>query len=162
MIRALLYLLLLIIFVSCTEEPEERISSPGWGIEFSPVEETDNAFGYISLQNSESNEAFLVDAAYVHQVKGNTYKLTFNFTSSDSLRIIVAKRENDYNFHYPKPDTVNQLLLVIFNTDTLPLKQSSVFIQPESSSNKFRTVTNIHVPVVGSYNGTIDGVPLIE
>lgn len=161
--RAIIHLIVLTVLLSCTEEPiAERDSSTAWGIDFSPEDEAYNAFGYMSRQNTDSNEALLIEAAHVRAVKNDRYKITYKFTSADSLRIIIAKRTEDFNFGYPQADTLNQLLLVIFNTDTLPLSRSSISVQPLTENDKFHTVTNVYTRGEGKFNGTIDGVPLLE
>lgn len=162
MSRAILFLFALsLVLLSCEDEPE-RESSPGWGIDFSPVESSTDAFGYISMQNVEGNEAYLVDAAYVKQIRAERYQVVFRFTSLDSLVMVVAKRTEDPNFHYPRPDSVNQLLLATFNRDTLRLNRSSLSIQPQRETDNFRTFTDLHTNDGTSINGTINGIPLIE
>lgn len=150
-----------IIITSCTEDPEDLMASPAWGIDFSLIEQAGNAYGYISYQNPETNQSFLVDAGYVRQIRNERYKITYTFSSRDSLRIIIAKRTNQELFAFPKPDTVNQLLFAIYNTDTLRLSSGSVTIQPQVSTNSLRTLTNLQVRNAGTFNGTIEGVPLV-
>lgn len=163
MIRAILFLgISLILVSSCSEEPEELDPSTAWGINFSASEQAGNAYGYISYQSAESNQSFLVDAGSVRQVSNERYKITYNFASRDSLRLIVAKRTDDPLFAFPKPDTVNQLLFAIFNADTLRLREGSVSIQSQYSNNSLRTFANLQVWKSGTFNGTVDGIPLLQ
>lgn len=150
-----------ILLVGCDNVDGEP-SSTGWGIIVSPGEGAGRAYGYISLQTTESIGTYLIDSAYVRAIGHGMYQLMYKFTSSDSLQVIVVKRTPDFNFHYPKPDTVNQLLYGLFNADSLALDVSSVAIQPVFESQTFHTVTNLRTIDNGKIYGTVDGVPLIK
>jgi len=134
-----------------------------WGINASSLDKAALATGSIDMQNNGPQVSYDIAAAYVSKVSGdNIFKVTFKFTSSDSLMLIVAKNTNDYNYHSSAGERENQLLYVVFDRDTLELSESAVSIQPRSESNTFSTVTNIHTTDHDDFNGTIENVVLIS
>ncbi len=133
-----------------------------WGISPSGVEKAAQATGSIDMQNNGPHVTYDIAAAYVSKVPGTAvFKVTFKFTSTDSLMLIVAKNTNDYNYHFPAEANENQLLYVVFDRDTLELSESAVSIQPKAESNTFSTVTNIHTTDHGDFNGTVQNVILM-
>lgn len=149
-----------ILFSSCRHESVKPTTD--WGVSSVGMDKATLATGSIDMQNNGPKVTYDAVAGYVSRVSGtNLFKVTFKFTSTDSLMVIVAKKTSDYNYHFHAADTENQLLYVIFDRDTLELTESAIAIQPQPDSNSLSTVTNIHTTDHGDFNGTIDQVVLI-
>jgi len=121
------------------------------------------AAGSVTVQNNGPKVTYDAAVGFVSPIPGDDmFKVTFKFTSSDSLMLIVAKKTNDYNYHVHAAPGENQLLYVIFDRDTLELSDGALAIQPRTDTNTFSTITNIHTTDHGDFNGTIDNVVLIQ
>lgn len=136
---------------------------PSWGISPSGMDSAMLAAGSITVQNNGPKVTYDAAVAYVSKVSGdNVFQVTFKFTSSDSLMLVVVKKTDDYNYHIHADAGANQLLYVIFDRDTLELVDGAIAIQPRATSNTFSTVTNVHTSDHGDFNGTIDNVVLFQ
>lgn len=160
MIKSFCVLAIVFVLSACHHNDVKPV--PDWGINSLGMDKASLASGSIDLQNNGPKVTYDAAAAYVSTLSGtNLFKVTFKFTSTDSLMLIVAKNTNDYNYHFQAGANENQLLYVIFDRDTLKLSESAIAIQPRAESNTFSTVTNIHTIDHGDFNGTIDNVVLI-
>lgn len=134
-----------------------------WGINSSGIDKSVGAAGSINHQNDGPKVTYVATSSYVLDLHDkNLFQVTFHFTSADSLRLIIAKNTNDYNYHFPAAVTENQLLFAIFDRDTLAMNESALAVQPQPSSNTFSTVTNLHTIIHGDFNGTINNVVLVS
>jgi len=157
-----LHILAISVFIFGCHHQDTVAPAVNWGINSSGLDKAALATGSIDMQNNGPHVTYDIAAAYVSKVSGaNVFKITFKFTSTDSLMLIIAKNTNDYNYHFPASAKENQLLYVVFDRDTLELSESAVSIQPRSQSNTFSTVTNIHTSDHGDFNGTIENVILL-
>lgn len=114
------------------------------------------AEGQIDNQNNGPRISFIVDEAYLESLGNNQSRLVFKFTSGDEMIQIINKATQDFNYHFPRDFSQNQLLYVIFNGDTLALEESALSIQPRDDG--FHTVTNVHTVHRGDFNGTVNKV----
>jgi len=133
-----------------------------WGIDFSEVASSGFAIGSVDKQNDGSKITYIAKAANVQHVKDDVYLLTYAFQSGDQLQLTITKKTADYNYHFPGTATENQIIVAMFNGETLDLKDSDLSIQPRTEENKLYTVTNLHTTTAGDFNGTIGRVPLLE
>jgi len=132
------------------------------GIGFSEPGTALTAGGTIDRQNAGPKVTYTVSKASVFPTANGIYVLRYNFTSNDSLDLVVIRRTTDYNYNSDNGVAKNELAHVIFNRDTLELNASAVAIQPKQDQNRFSTVVNVHTVAHGDFNGTVNGVPLIH
>ena len=159
---AIVSLLGIMIISGCNDHANKNVSSD-WGVHYSTKDNAAHALGSLDKQNSGPKVTYIVDTAYLRHLKqAYTYQVMYKFTTPDSLQLVLVKVTSDYNYHYPKPGTENQLLYAIFNRDTLDLKESALSVQPRSDGGSFTTVINLHTNNAGDFNGTIDKVVLIQ
>jgi hypothetical protein len=159
--KATIFLLIAVLLIQCNTE--EKISkSTLWGIDFSDSNTTVFAQGTIEKQNPEVKIVYVVSEGALRQVEDNLYSIDLTFDNGESLKLIVAKKTNDYNFHFPGSDAENQLVTAVFNGATLNLSESAIAIQPELGDNKLNIVTNMHTVDAGDFNGTLTRIPLLQ
>ncbi|WP_160143701.1 hypothetical protein [Chryseolinea soli] len=158
--RLLLLLSVSVLLFACTEGEDRE--SPMWGIDFSDEASSGFAIGSVDKQNDGAKITYIAKAANVQHVKDDVYLLTYAFQSGDQLQLTITKKTTDYNYHFPGTTTENQIIVAMFNGETLDLIASDVSIQPRSEENKLYTVTNLHTTSSGDFNGTIGRVPLLE
>lgn len=122
------------------------------------------AEGMIMNQNNGSVARidYEVDSAHIKSLGGNEYLVYYRFTTSDSMSIHITKATQDLNYHYPKPETENQILKVYFNQDSLDLDNAAISIQPREEYNGYHTVVNVHTNNMGQFNGTVNQVPFVQ
>ena len=120
------------------------------------------AVGEISQQNAGPKRNFQVEEAALFWLEDNVYALQYIFTTGDQLEIILAEATQDFNYHFPKPFSENQILEVFFNEAFLELKDAALSLQPRPEAGGFHTVVNIHTLDFGDWNGTVNRVPYIE
>lgn len=133
-----------------------------WGIDFSDEATSGFAIGSVDKQNDGAKITYIAKAANVQHVKDDVYLLTYAFQSGDQLQLTITKKTEDYNYHFPGTTTENQIIVALFNGETLDLTTSNISIQPRTEENKLYTVTNLHTTSFGDFNGTIGRVPLLE
>jgi hypothetical protein len=132
------------------------------GIGFSDPRTATTASGSLDQQNAGPKVTYTVAKASVFPTANGIYVLRYNFTSNDSMDLVVVRRTTDYNYHSDNQVAKNSLAQVIFNRDTLQLNASAVAIQPLTDQNRFSTVVNVHTVEKGDFNGTVIGVPLVH
>lgn len=132
------------------------------GIGFSDPTTAMAASGNIDKQNAGPKVTYTVRKASVFPTGNGIYVARYNFTSGDSLDLVVVRRTTDYNYHSDDEVAKNRLAHVIFNKDTLELNASAVAIQPIMDQNRFSTVVNVHTVDRGDFNGTVNSVPLVH
>jgi len=145
---------------ACTEG-EER-DAPLWGIDYSDASTSGFAIGSVDKQNAGTKTTYIAKAANLQLVKDDIYQLTYAFDSGDQLQITVTKKTADYNYHFPGTASENQIIVALFNGETLDLSESAIAIQPRTEENKFYTVANLHTNNAGDFNGTVGRVPLLK
>jgi len=133
-----------------------------WGIDFSEEGSSVFAIGSVDKQNDGAKISYIAKAANVQHVKDDIYLVTYAFQSGDQLQLTITKKTVDYNYHFPGTTTENQIIVAIFNGETLDLIASDISIQPRAEENKLYTVTNLHTTSAGDFNGTIGRVPLLK
>jgi hypothetical protein len=148
-----------VLFTAC--ENTDNNASP-LGIEFSEPAASLTALGAIDQQNAGPKVTYTIDEAFVTPEHNGVYLVRYRFASHDSLDLIIVRRTTDYNYHSDKASAQNELSYAIFNQDTLTLNASAVSIQPRPDENRFSTVVNVHSTQHGDFNGTVNGVPLIN
>jgi len=159
--KATIFLLIAVLLIQCNTE--EKISkSTLWGIDFSDSNTRVFAQGTIEKQNPDAKVVYVVSEGALRQVEGNLYSIDLIFDNNESLKLIVAKKTSDYNFHFPGSDAENQLVSALFNGVALNLNESAISIQPELGDNKLNIVTNMHTVDAGDFNGTLTRIPLLQ
>ncbi|SHG84632.1 hypothetical protein SAMN04488109_2111 [Chryseolinea serpens] len=158
--RLLLLLSVSVLLFACTEGEDRE--SPMWGIDFSDEAASGFAIGSVDKQNDGAKITYIAKAANLQHVKDDVYLLTYAFQSGDQLQLTITKKTADYNYHFPGTTTENQIIVAMFNGETLDLTDSDVSIQPRTEENKLYTVTNLHTTSTGDFNGTIGRVPLLK
>lgn len=133
-----------------------------WGIDFSEESASGFAIGSVDKQNDGTKITYIAKAANLQHVKDDVYLLTYAFQSGDQLQLTITKKTADYNFHFPGTTTENQIIVAMFNGETLDLIDSDVSIQPRTEENKLYTVTNLHTTSTGDFNGSIGRIPLLK
>jgi hypothetical protein len=132
------------------------------GIGYSDPAAALTAMGTIDQQNAGPKVTYTVDKAFVASEHNGVYLVRYKFTSNDSLDLVIVRRTTDYNYHSDNGAVQNQLSYAIFDQDTLELEPSAVSIQPRPAEDRFETVINVHTVARGDFNGTVNGVPLIN
>jgi hypothetical protein len=159
--KAAIFLLIAVLLIQCNTE--EKISkSTVWEIDFSDSNTAAFAQGTIEKQNLEAKVVYVVSEGALRQVEENLYSIDIIFDNGESLKLVVAKKTSDYNFHFPASDAENQLVSAVFNGVALDLSESAITIQPEQGDNKLNIVTNIHTVGSGDFNGTLTRIPLLQ
>lgn len=120
------------------------------------------AEGEISQQNAGPKRVFQVAEASIVWIENNVFSLKYWFTSEDCLELIIAEVNQDYNYHYPKPPSENQILEVYFNENFIELRDAALSLQPRPDDGGFHTVVNVHTLDFGDWNGTVNRVPYLE
>jgi hypothetical protein len=163
--KSLSLLILIVVVVSACKKKDDPAPVTNqalpFNISYSDKAKADSAEGSIDHQNSGPKVTYVVDWAYVKPLGNDRYRVMFNFFSTDSLQMIIAKKTSDYNYNIPADTTQNRILLAIFNKDTMSLNGSGLSLQPRDGHN-FNTVTNLNTVNNGNFNGTITKVPLIN
>ena len=161
------YLVLLtlasLLIVSCHKD-DSGPSNP-FGIDYSLYQNADKARGFIIYQNYGGPRIDLtVDTAFLLELEhGKFYQMCYFFTGHDSLKVTLEKFTSDYNYHSDASIGQNKILSSVFNKDTVEMIPSALSLQPQTSSNSFSTVLNLHsANDIGTFNGTVDGVVLIR
>jgi len=131
------------------------------GIHFSDASTATTAGGSIDQQNAGPKVTYIVKKASVFPAGNGVYVARYNFTSGDSLKLVVVRRTGDYNYHSDATLATNSLERVIFNKDTLQINASAVALEPKMDVDRFSTVVNVHTKTHGDFNGTVNGVPLV-
>ena len=154
----------LTLLTACSDD--DNAATTPWEIGHSDPATSLTATGTIDQQNarnSSGKKTYTVKEAYLADNDANTNLLRYIFTSNDTLNLIVTKRTQDYNYHFKGLVTTeqNEINYVIFNADTLELKESAVSVQPRADENRFHTVVNVHTLTFGDFNGTVNQVPYI-
>ena len=157
-------LLIFLLFYSCTPEviqsPEDCLFC-----DLIPTVANDLAFdadGMIMQQNAGPRRDHIVEAASILWLEGDVYSLEYLFTTGDRLEVILTKVTQDFNHHFPKPESENQILEVYWNDQLMELKDAALSIQPRADEGSFHTVANIHTLYDGDWNGTVNGVVVVE
>lgn len=154
--------LLLVLFQCKKSESADPTSNADWQINTSDIAEATNATGEIVNQNNGPLVRYQVASSLIYKGDGNLYIFKMRFTSQDSLTCYIEKKTQDFNYHSDAAADQNKLHMVVFNKDTVQLKPSAISIQPRQDENKFITVSNIHTQNKGDFNGTVNGVPLVQ
>ncbi len=154
-------LLLLGCLMACSKD-SERISFDDWGVIMSDKTRAEDGVGEIMNQNTGALIAFQVDSTYIQQCIDNQYFFKLYFTTYDSLTFVILRETRDFNYHSDADESQNKILYSILNQDTLEMMSSALSIQPRTEYNAFHTVTNLHTLTQGTFNGTVNNVPLIK
>ncbi len=154
-------LIFMIGVVACSDDS----GSPAldiWGISISNKDRIKNSNGEIVNQNNGPLKAYEVDSAYVQGYLDDLYIFKLYFATSDSLCFVLSRGDGDFNYHSDAEPLRNKILHAMFNTDTLEMKPTAIAIQPRQEYNSFHAVTNLHTKNSGTFNGTVNEVPLIN
>lgn len=151
--------LYVVLAVACSDDDHE---GSYWGVDHAGADAIVHAEGTIDQQNAGPKVTYTVESAYLTTLENGTHLLHYRFTSQDSLELLIGKRSADYNYHSDATSDQNVLLSVAFNNSAMALEGSAVSIQPRSDENRFHTVVNVHTLDKGDFNGTINGVPLVD
>ena len=154
-------LLLLGCLMACSKDSDPT-SFDDWGIIVSEKAYAGDGVGEIVNQNTGSLIAFQVDSTYIQQYIDNQYFFKLYFTTHDSLTFVMLRYTRDFNYHSDADESQNKILYSILNQDTLEMMPSALSIQPRTEYNAFHTVTNLHTLTQGTFNGTVNHVPLIK
>jgi len=159
-----LWMGILVTMAQCNQRNDDPKTglNPDWQISPTDITEETNATGEITNQNNGPLVKYQVASSLIYKGEGSLYIFKLRFTTQDSLTCYIEKKTQDFNYHSDAADDQNKLHMVIFNQDTLQLKPSAISIQPRQDENKFHTVSNIHSQTKGDFNGTVNGVPLIQ
>ncbi|OJJ15711.1 hypothetical protein BKI52_38160 [marine bacterium AO1-C] len=154
----------LVVMTQCNQRNNDPqgTASADWQINPTDVTEATNATGEITNQNNGPLVKYQVASSLIYKGEGNLHIFKLRFTTQDSLTCYIEKKTQDFNYHSDAASDQNKLHMVVFNLDTLQLKPSAISIQPRQDENKFHTVSNIHSQAKGDFNGTVNGVPLIQ
>lgn len=133
-----------------------------WGIHYSDPSAKYLAAGTVDLQNDGPMTTLAIAAGYLQKTEQEFHKVVYTFSSGDSLSLFVIRRINSDVFDYPGNNEQNQLKYVLFNNDTLPIKESSVTIHPRTGENKLSTFINLQTQAGRSLDGTIGRIPLLR
>jgi len=96
-----LVVLLLAGVVACKKK--DPVPTSPMGIDYSALAAATGATGNIDQQNSGPKRTYVVASARIQPIGSNQYLFTLKFEGSDSLRMVFAKANADYNYHSPKP-----------------------------------------------------------
>lgn len=165
--KCLFIITVLFVFVCCISTPETEVP---FGIDYSDYTTSDSASGFIMYQNYGGPRIDLeVQRAYIGDIDSlSIYQLKYIFENtdgeiSDSLELWIQKFTTDQNYHTYADSAQNIILSAVFNVDTLSLDTCAVQVMPIDSIQAFHTVLNLHTnDSTGTFNGTVDSVPLIS
>ena len=160
--RLILLVLVGMVVNTCSDE---AIENPyDLSIEKSLYETSGWAEGSILHQNYDGpGTELMVDSAYVsgNSVEG-LYEIHFIFEGSEDLDINIQKYRSDINYHFPDSLQSNSIVEVFFSGDTLKLETAAISLQPNTEDNTFTAVVNVHSKNLGSFNGTVGAIPLVD
>ncbi len=153
--------ILSVTLIACSDD-DGGLGTDFWGIPISGQDQIKNSEGQIVNQNNGPLKAYQVDSAFVQGYQDNQHIFKLYFNTSDSLFLVITKSDQDFNYHSDAEPSQNRILHAVFNRDTLEMLPSAVSIQPRPEYNGFHTVTNLHTVSTGTFNGTVNEVPLID
>lgn len=160
---------LVLAFIACSKTDDQTNIELPFGIQYDDYSLSNNASGFIMFQNYGGPRLDLtVDTAYMMDLdSASIYLLNYQFINkngviSDSLRLFLKQKTTDQNYHSHTDDSQNKIMLAIFNLDTLMLDSSALQVAPIDSNQTLHTVLNLHTAdSSGTFNGTVDFVPLV-
>lgn len=152
---------------ACDSSDENPAREGDWGVDSSDTTAMHKVTGTMGYQREGPAVGYAVKEAYLRQMpfydtSVERYELVFHFEGQDSLRIILLRRTLQYEFHYPARKVENEVVMGVFNTDTLDVEESLISLKPQEDKKKFQVAASLHTYQSGDFSGMVSGVPYMK